>query len=400
MTAKLIHHLQGHEDRAWHLAWNPSRSLVATCSSDKSVRLYSYRRSPDGAEGSPSLEFRTADVIPTGHSKTVRSIAWSPSGENLATASFDSTVAIFSRSENRDDETASGEWECVSTLEGHESECKSVGYSCTGTLLASCSRDKSVWIWEVQPDADFECMSVLMEHTQDVKCLAWHPKEEILASASYDDTIKLYIDDPEDDWYPFTTLSGHTSTVWSLSFSPCGNYLASCSDDRSLKIWHRKPRSAPKNAPGGIGVGAGSSVENWICELTIPNAHDRPIYSVSFTHSRRKGMIEAEVKEIGWLASAGSDEKVNVWSILVGPAYLVNLGTAYLTTSTGNNSCRARFDRNVVSTHYVGDINAVAWCPREGFQDLLGTVGDDGSLSIWSIVENETGMPLNPLSSR
>lgn len=94
--------------------------------------------------------FQLAASIPTGHKRTVRSIAWSPSGTSLATASFDSTVAIWERAhgDNDDENYTPGEWECVSTLEGHESECKSVAYSYNGALLASCSRDKSVWVWE------------------------------------------------------------------------------------------------------------------------------------------------------------------------------------------------------------------------------------------------------------
>ena len=31
----------------------------------------------------------------------------------------------------------------------------------------------------------------------------------------------------------------------------------------------------------------------------------------------------------------------------------------------------------------------MAWCPRAGFQNLIGTVGDDGSLSIWSITDGD-----------
>ncbi len=75
------------------------------------------------------------------------------------------------------------------------------------------------------------------------------------------------------------------------------------------------------NAPGGIRIGAGSSVENWACELTIPNAHERTIYSVSFgPERRRKGTAKVEGKEeIGWLASGGGDERVNIWSISVRP---------------------------------------------------------------------------------
>lgn len=188
--------LLGHEDRTWSVAWNPIQPLLATCSSDKTVRLYHYRSLNNTSNGlnsssstsfaasstatPPPFDFTFATSIATGHSRTVRNVAWSPSGRSLATASFDSSVAIFERSheegdediyENEDDDEdgeggtkggrrreapPTGEWECASTLEGHESECKSVAYSYNGGLLASCSRDKSVWIWEgMSPSVSF-----------------------------------------------------------------------------------------------------------------------------------------------------------------------------------------------------------------------------------------------------
>nr|CAD2159732.1 unnamed protein product [Meloidogyne enterolobii] len=65
-----------------------------------------------------------------------------PCGKFLAAASFDATIIIYERNKS------SNEFEELHKLEGHECEVKCCSFSISGHYLATCSRDKTVWIWK------------------------------------------------------------------------------------------------------------------------------------------------------------------------------------------------------------------------------------------------------------
>ncbi len=79
-----------------------------------------------------------AIIANSGHSNTVKAIAFSPDGLWFATASSDSTIKLW--------ELASGR--LLRTLVGHRKEAKSVAISPDGKLIASVSDDGTAKIWD------------------------------------------------------------------------------------------------------------------------------------------------------------------------------------------------------------------------------------------------------------
>jgi len=291
--------------------------------------------------------------------------------------------------------------------------------------LATCSRDKSVWIFETAPSHEYECVALLQSHSQDVKGVRWHPGQDVLFSCSYDDTVKIWAPDG-DDWSCKETLVGHESTVWALAFDPLGGRFATCSDDRTLRIWApassalaiaaEKKEQASSSSPA---VGSGSKA--WGGYSVASAAYISPL----FRFGSMPAAAVAAAAEASSPTAAGSPadepaEEVPVpeppadascsWRCVATvrgehsrPIYAVDwlgFSTASsrdsLATACGDNRVRVLQPKGRTGADadwatvceveaHCGDVNCVAWCPKalEDGSALLASVGDDCEVALW-----------------
>ncbi|GME90417.1 unnamed protein product [[Candida] boidinii] len=392
MTLNLEHSFGGHKDKCWSVSVHEKLPLLASVSSDKTCRVYNIK-----------THKLLAVLDENTHSKAIRSVAWRPNCEipSLAMGSFDSTVSIWSKDEfgEMDDEPnnltnfsssnneslvsqAAENWLLMAIIEGHENEIKSVDWSSNGLYLATCSRDKSTWIWETdENNEEFECINVIQEHTQDVKHVVWHPREILLASSSYDDTTKLFRQDPmdEDDWLCVSNLTEQDGTVWCADFekkiySDNNNNnnntdetsyneiirLVNCSDDGKLRIWKRVNSAGLKKRGDDdlpTTIRSESPNEEWNLESVLPVEHTMPVYSCSWGKN-------------GKIASVGADGNLVIYKEV-------------------QVDGKSKWEIDVIKplAHGVFEMNCVKWWDTSDNEDdnLLLTAGDDGNVNLWSL---------------
>lgn len=377
--------LSDHEDRVWCISWRPNRSPpeFATCGADRVIRIWGAKRGAP-LDAGDSWRLKCEIDATEQHGRTLRSIAWNKAGDMFSAACFDATSSLWKEVTLKDEDSPNGmEFERVGLVTGHENEVKCSAYSPSGSYFATCSRDKSVWIYETDPSHEYDCVGLLQSHSQDVKSVQWHPTQDVLFSCSYDDTIKVWGPDG-DDWSCKETLSAHTSTVWDLSFDRAGARFVSCSDDRTLRVW--RPEGGGGGGPtmglstmsyvmplfrGGLTPGLQQAAQNaalhapehadcgWQVASTIQGQHDGPIYSVDWCKHDAGGSCVS-------IATACGDNFVRVFQ----PSQAGALEGWVCVAS--------------VEAHEM-DCNAVAWCPTPVSDDisLLASCGDDGLVRIW-----------------
>ena len=254
--------LNRHKELVNSVAFSPDGNTIASASTDNTIKLW-------------NLEGKLLQTL-KGHEQSINSVAFSPDGNTIASTSWDKTIKLWSK-----------EGKLLKTLQGHTSEVNSVAFgpdgntiesvnsvafSPDGNTIASASSDSTIKLWSKEGKQ----LKTLQGHKELVTSVAFSPDGNTIASASTDNTIKIWSLQGEE----LKTLQGHKSSVYSVAFSPDGNTIASASKDKTIKLWSKEVK-----------------------QLKTLQGHENQVYSVAFSPD---GNI---------IASASDDKTIKLWNL-------------------------------------------------------------------------------------
>lgn len=240
--------LEGHSAPVKGISFSPDSRIIATASSDATVRLW------ESASGQPLRVLRH-------HTDAVNAVAFHADGRLLASAGGDQRVVL---TDLTDDSSQMA-------LAGHTGEITSVVFG--GDVLASGGWDGTLRLWDTagqeravielgdwvrdlaaSPDgqtlavackdgtirliafATGEAIYTIQAHERGADCAAFSPDGTLLATGGRDNTIKLWdLQNPSSE--PLVTLEGHGKPVLTVAFHPAGNLLVSGSGDNTIRLW-------------------------------------------------------------------------------------------------------------------------------------------------------------------
>jgi WD40 repeat protein/3',5'-cyclic AMP phosphodiesterase CpdA len=352
----------------------------------------------------------------TGHADGVAGVAFSPDGEQIATASYDQTARIWS--------TSTGE--TLRVLTGHTGRLYGIAYSPDGAWLATASRDRTARLWDVATGAG---LHELTGHTNLVYGVAFGPTGPdrvaepgrpapcLVATASFDRTARL--------WDAGTgelqaTLSGHTDEVYGVAFSPEGTLLATASYDRTARIWDvasRRTRAVLDGHSGGVS-GVAFSPDG---ALVATSSRDRTARIWDTASGRTLATLTGHAGGVSrvvfspdgsMIATASRDRTARIWDTTTwttrstlgaragGVAAVAFSSDGELVASTWDNTTRV-WERRTGRSRFVlaghtGAVTGVAFSPDGR---LLVTGSRDRTARMWAtadgrlraILEGHTG---------
>jgi WD40 repeat protein/serine/threonine protein kinase len=165
-NGKVRRTLAGHEKPVLGVAFIPNTRHAATCSLDRTVRLW------DLSTGTEEFRF-PGDIEPV--------LAVSPAGKTLLTAGGDRSVQVWDLSKNVPQ--PAGE------LKGHQHGILGLAFAPDGRRAVSCGVDQTVRVWDLDGRKELHCFT---GHTDIVYRVAVSPDGQYVLSCGKDKTARLW----------------------------------------------------------------------------------------------------------------------------------------------------------------------------------------------------------------
>ncbi|GIJ92746.1 protein with putative role during mitosis [Aspergillus pseudoviridinutans] len=224
------------------------------------------------------------------HQNTINCIAFHPVFSSIASGSDDCTIKIW--------DWEHGELE--KTLKGHTRAVSDVDFGGPpgGILLASCSSDLSIRLWN--PADGYKNIRNLQGHDHSVSAVRFIPCTNLLASASRDKSLRIW---DITTGYCVRTIQGHSGWVRDVCPSFDGNFLLSTGDDMTVRLWNISVISQPENKL--IMDGHQHVIE--CCALAPPTSYQYLARLAGLKH----GPLASGAAE--FMATGSRDKTIKIW---------------------------------------------------------------------------------------
>lgn len=359
--------LTGHQDVVNSVSYSPDGQLIATASSDTTVKIWR-----SNGELLHTLQGDRASVL---------DVAFSPQGDLIASAGEDNVVKLWSV-----------EGKLENTLSGHRGSIHQVAFSPQGDLIASAGEDKTVRLW----NREGQLVNVLIKHEREVLAVAFSPDGQTIATGDRSGRLRLW----NRQGRILNTFIAHRLPIRSIDFSPDGRQIVTGGDDKLAKLWqlngepiqvferYDAPVTGVKFSPDGELIATSSwdgTIKIWYPEGTL--------------HSNLAGH-EGRVWGLAWspdstnVASAGWDNSAKLWQIenpLVKSFYGHKATVLSVTFgSQGELIATTSNDRTVKLWHTDGKLrtnfanhNAKVDRANFGKDGLVASASLNGNIKLW-----------------